>query len=166
MSTSPTRVPKIHTSRSPNETIALGKALAARHPEGACFYLEGDLGSGKTLLTKGIAAGYGIPDDRVVSPTFALVNRYSGSTRTLYHIDLYRLENPRELEELGLEELGEELAGGPTGAGAVIVVEWSEKLDALGGYRRPNAVQVRLEALEGGARRIQILETEAAGAKT
>ena len=169
MSTSPTSTETICVSESPDETVAIGKSLALKHPQGACFYLEGDLGAGKTLLTKGIASGYGVPPDRVVSPTFALVNRYSGGSRMLYHIDLYRIENERELAELGLEELEDELVDrqedGRKEGSAVIVVEWSEKLDALGGYRRPNAVQVRLEVIEGDRRRIRITETGATGAQ-
>jgi tRNA threonylcarbamoyladenosine biosynthesis protein TsaE len=162
VTTSPTSTETIYESASPDETVAIGALLTRNHPEGACFYLEGDLGAGKTLLTKGIASGYGVPPDRVVSPTFALVNRYSGGRRTVYHIDLYRIENERELAELGLEELGDEIEDAP-GGNAVVVVEWSEKLDALGGYRRPRAVQVRLEVMEDGHRRIRTTETGAGG---
>ncbi len=168
MSTSPTFAETIYASESPDETVAIGKLLALTHPKGACFYLEGDLGAGKTLLTKGIASGYGVPPDRVVSPTFALVNRYSSGSRTLYHIDLYRIENERELAELGLDELEdqrEEREDGLEEETAVIVVEWSERLDALGGYRRKNAVQVRLEVVNGDSRRIRITETGATGAQ-
>jgi len=161
VSASPTSTETIYISESPDETVAIGKLLALTHPKGACFYLEGDLGVGKTLLTKGIGLGYGVPPDRVVSPTFALVNRYSGGSWTLYHIDLYRIENERELAELGLEELED----GLDAETAVIVVEWSEKLDALGGYRRKNAVQVRLEVKSGDNRRIRITETGATGAR-
>lgn len=159
MKKSATSIETIYLSESPDETIAIGQLLAGEHPGGASFYLEGDLGTGKTLLTKGIAAGYGVRPDRVVSPTFALVNRYSGGGRTLYHVDLYRIENDRELAELGLEELGEELQAGEEPTGSVLVVEWSEKLDTLGGYRRPNAVRVLLEAVNGDKRRIRIRST-------
>jgi len=165
VSSSPTSTETNYVSESPDETVAIGKSLALKHPKGACFYLEGDLGAGKTLLTKGIASGYGVPPDRVVSPTFALVNRYSGGTRTLYHIDLYRIENERELAELGLEELEDELEDGRKEESAVIVVEWSEKLDMLGGYRRPDAVQVRLEIVDGDSRRVRITESGATGAQ-
>ncbi len=158
MSTSPASTETVRLSESPDETIAIGKWLAGKHPQGACFYLEGDLGAGKTLLAKGIASGYGVPPDRVVSPTFALVNRYSGGSRTLFHIDLYRIENERELDELGLDDLEEQ--------GSVIVVEWSEKLDELGGYRRPNAVLVRLEVVSEESRRIRIADTGVSGAQS
>ena len=165
MSTSPTSTETIYVSESPDETVAIGKLLALKHPKRACFYLEGDLGAGKTLLAKGIASGYGVPPDRVVSPTFALVNRYSSGSRTLYHIDLYRIDNERELAELGLDELEGEREGGLEEETAVMVVEWSERLDALGGYRRKNAVQVRLEVVDGDSRRIRITETGATGAQ-
>jgi tRNA threonylcarbamoyladenosine biosynthesis protein TsaE len=163
VSTPATSAETILVSESPDETFAIGKTLAERHPQGACFYLEGDLGAGKTLLTKGIAAGFGVPPDRVVSPTFALVNRYSGGRRTVYHVDLYRVETERELAELGLEELGEERHDDRDEEAPVIVVEWSEKIEALGGYRRPNAVRVLLEVVKGDRRRIRITETGVTG---
>ncbi|HEX9726833.1 MAG TPA: tRNA (adenosine(37)-N6)-threonylcarbamoyltransferase complex ATPase subunit type 1 TsaE [Vicinamibacteria bacterium] len=161
MSTLPASTETILVSESPDETFAIGKMLALKHPKGACFYLEGDLGAGKTLLTKGIAAGYGVPPDRVVSPTFALVNRYSAGSRTVYHVDLYRVETERELAELGLEELGEERLGDQEEGATVMVVEWSEKMDALGGYRRQNGVRVRLEVVNADHRRIRVTETGA-----
>lgn len=134
-------------SRSPEATVALGRSLGEMHPDGGCFYLEGELGAGKTLLAKGIASAYGVDPDRVVSPTFALVNRYSGADRAVYHVDLYRIEKERELVELGLEEIEEE-------EDAVLIVEWPEK---LGRYRRPDAIDVRLESLEGDSRNIRII---------
>ena len=146
----------VHLSDSPARTMAIGKSLALSHPGGAHFYLEGDLGAGKTILAKGIASGYDVPPDRVVSPTFALVNRYSGGSRTVYHIDLYRIENQRELSELGLEEMEEE--------DAVIMVEWPEKLDELGGYRRPDAVRIRLDVLDEDTRELRITEPGETGA--
>jgi tRNA threonylcarbamoyladenosine biosynthesis protein TsaE len=135
-------------SRSPEETVELARKLAEAHPEGGVFYLDGDLGAGKTLFAKGIAAQYGIDPDRVVSPTFALVNRYSEGSVTVYHVDLYRIETERELAELGLEEIEEE-------KGVVLIVEWPEK---LGRYRRSDAIWVHLETLESDSRQIQIIE--------
>lgn len=163
MKSVPASMETIYRSESPDETIAIGKSLALAHPRGACFYLEGELGAGKTLLTKGIAAGYGLSPDRVVSPTFALVNRYGGGTRTLYHVDLYRIENERELDELALDELEEGRNHGLPEEPAVMVVEWSEKLDELGGYRRPDAVRVRLDFVSENCRTIRIIETAGAG---
>ena len=135
----------INYSKSPEETIAAGKSLAGANPDCPAYYLEGDLGAGKTLLTKGIASFYGIDPSLVVSPTFALVNRYGGGGRVVYHIDLYRIESERELDELGLDDMEEE--------GALLVVEWAEK---LGRYRRRDATEVALDVIGELERRITI----------
>ena len=118
----------------PDETFELAKRLAAEHEDCHAIHLTGDLGAGKTLFTKGIAAHFGIDPADVTSPTFALVNRYGSGTRVLYHIDLYRIEREAELLELGLEEMEEE--------GALLVVEWPEK---LGESERPGIVRVHIE---------------------
>lgn len=133
----------IRESRSPEETLAIARELAARQPHCPAYYLEGDLGAGKTLFTKGLAAHYGIDPAVVVSPTFALVNRYGGGSRVIYHIDLYRIEHERELIELGIEEMEDE--------GALLVVEWAEK---LGPFRREDAIVVRFEVSGEHQRRI------------
>lgn len=135
------------TTRGPEETFALAEQLAARAPDRTAYYLEGDLGAGKTHFTKGLAHHYGIDPDVVVSPTFALVNRYSGGSRVLYHIDLYRIEAESELDELGLEEMEEE--------GALLVVEWAEK---LGARRRDDATVIRFEVTGENTRRVHIEE--------
>ncbi len=160
MKSSATSKETLHRSESPEQTVAIGKSLADLHPDGACFYLDGDLGAGKTLLAKGIASGYGVEPDRVVSPTFALVNRYSGGSHVVYHIDLYRIENERELYELGLEELEDEVEG----RRAAMVVEWPGKLNELGRGFRSAAVWIDLEVLDEQTREIRISETEARGA--
>lgn len=135
---------------SPDETLAVAARLAADHPDCPAIYLEGDLGAGKTVFTKGVASHYGVEESVVVSPTFALVNRYGGGSRTLYHIDLYRIEDDRELEELGIEEMEEE--------GALLVVEWAEK---LGRHVRADALRVRLEVTGDTTRRITIAPASA-----
>lgn len=135
----------IFESRSPEETIALAGRIASDSPAASSYYLEGDLGAGKTLFTKGLASFFGIDPSRVVSPTFALVNRYGGGRRVVYHVDLYRIENERELDELGIEEMEAE--------GAVVVVEWAEK---LGRYRRADAVEVRFEVTGESERGIRV----------
>ncbi len=160
MKTSATSKETLHRSESPEQTMAIGKSLADLHPDGACFYLDGDLGAGKTLLAKGIASGYGVEPDRVVSPTFALVNRYSGGSHVVYHIDLYRIENERELDELGLEELEDEVEG----RCAAMVIEWPRKLDELGHGVRSAAVWIHLEVLDERTREIRISEPDATGA--
>jgi tRNA threonylcarbamoyladenosine biosynthesis protein TsaE len=139
-------------SESPEQTIALAKRVAAARPECSAFYLDGDLGAGKTVFAKGIASFHGIEESAVVSPTFALVNRYGGGRRTLYHIDLYRIENQKELEELGIEDMEEE--------GALLVVEWPEK---LGRYIRSDAVLVHIEVTSEAHRRITVAPVGATG---
>jgi tRNA threonylcarbamoyladenosine biosynthesis protein TsaE len=130
---------------SPEKTFASALELARRNPGASFFYLHGDLGAGKTVFAKGIASFHGIDPSRVTSPTFALVQRHSGGNRVLYHIDLYRIDDERELAELGIEDMEEE--------GAVLVVEWAEK---LGRRRREEAIDVALEAISENRRRITI----------
>lgn len=133
--------------RSPEETVDLARSLAEKYLAGACFYLEGELGAGKTVFAKGIASAFGVDPAQVVSPTFALVNRYGEGSLPVYHIDLYRIETKRELIELGLEEIEDERA--------TMIVEWPEK---LGRYKRTDAVNVRLEVLDEESRQITIDE--------
>jgi len=135
----------VHNTKTPDETLAVAKALAEQQPDCPAYYLEGELGAGKTLFTKGLAAAYGIDTTLVVSPTFALVNRYSGGSRGLYHLDLYRIEKERELDELGIEEMEEE--------GALVVVEWAEK---LGRWRRADATVVHFDVLSESERRLRV----------
>jgi tRNA threonylcarbamoyladenosine biosynthesis protein TsaE len=137
----------VYQSRSPEETMAVAAALAERYPDGACFYLEGDLGAGKTIFAKGLASAFGVDPSQVVSPTFALVNRYGGGHPIVYHVDLYRIESERELIELGLEEIED--------GASVLIIEWPEK---LGPYRRDDAIVVELEVLENDSRQLRITE--------
>jgi len=136
-------------SHNAEETIAIATSVAERYPHGSCFYLEGELGAGKTVFAKGLASAYGVDPNQVVSPTFALVNRYSEGRLPVYHIDLYRIDNDRELGELGLEDIEEERAA--------MIVEWPEK---LGHYRRRDAVVARLDVLDDESREIQLTEPE------
>jgi len=145
-------IERVETTRSPEETTALAERLAAEEPQIPHYYLEGELGAGKTLFAKGLARHYGVDPSVVVSPTFSLVNRYGGGRRVVYHLDLYRIENERELRELGIEELEEE--------GAVLVVEWAEK---MGSYRRTDAISVRIEVTNEEERRITIGAPDEAG---
>lgn len=136
-------------SRSPEETVEEGARLAARYPECRAFYLEGDLGAGKTVFAKGLARQYGVDPRQVVSPTFALVQRHGDGSRPLYHLDLYRIERPEELEELGIEEMEEEEA--------VVIVEWPERLER---FRRADAIRVRLFRKEDDLRSIEVFVGE------
>src|SRR5690348_13298142 len=91
-------------THSPDETLALGHELAKDLKPPCLVLLEGELGSGKTTLVKGIVAGLGVaPEEAVTSPSFTLVHEY-GEGR-VYHVDLYRIEGPRELGTLGLEDM-------------------------------------------------------------
>ena len=102
---------------SPRQTQALGKLLGEASQPGDLILLVGELGTGKTCLTQGVAQGLGI-QGYVRSPTFVLVTEYHGRL-PLYHIDLYRIERPQEALNLGLEEYVE-------GTG-LCVVEWADK---------------------------------------
>jgi tRNA threonylcarbamoyladenosine biosynthesis protein TsaE len=105
-------------SHSPAETEALGEAWGHVAQSGLLIALTGDLGAGKTQLVKGIARGLGI-SSRVHSPTFTLVNVYSGGRLTLFHLDLYRLETREDIFNAGLEEYMN-----PAG---LAVIEWAER---------------------------------------
>jgi tRNA threonylcarbamoyladenosine biosynthesis protein TsaE len=107
-------------SRSAEETFAMGKILGGVLEGGDVVALIGDLGTGKTCLTQGIARGLGVPDGyAVTSPTFTLINEYPGK-HVLYHLDVYRLEGAQDMEDIGYEEF---LFGK-----GVTVIEWAEKI--------------------------------------
>jgi len=132
-------------STSETQTFQIGKELAGSMPLPAHILLYGDLGAGKTALTRGLAAGFGLEDvDEVASPTFTLINEYRGRVK-IYHIDLYRIETGC-LDGLGLDEIFED-------PNAAVVIEWAER---LGDFPAPGAVQVFLEYLDEGSRSIEI----------
>ena len=107
-------------SYSPEETIRLGEFLGKYLTNGSIIALSGELGSGKTCLTQGIARGLQVPKGLyVTSPSYTLVNEYPGRLR-LFHADLYRIENIAELDEIGLDEI--------MGRHDVTVIEWAEKM--------------------------------------
>ena len=106
-------------SRSEEETAAMGRDLAARLSAGDVVLLYGDLGAGKTAFVRGLAEGLGVHRDEVSSPTFTLIQEYRGGRLPLFHVDLYRIEDPREFDELGLDEIAEE---------GVLAIEWAERL--------------------------------------
>ena len=112
----------IMESHSPKETMELGERLGREARCGDIFLLSGDLGCGKTVFAKGFAKGLGI-DEPVTSPTFTIVQEYSGGRLRLYHFDVYRIADPDEMEMIGYEEYF-------YGDG-VCLVEWSELIDEL-----------------------------------
>ncbi len=133
------------TTHSPEETVELGAKLARQLPQPCLLVLEGDLGSGKTTLVKGIVSGLGVArQEEVTSPSFTLVHEY-GRDRKVYHADLYRIEGVRELATLGLEDLLEQEG--------TVIVEWGEKLL---GQEAEAQVRIRMELLEGDDRRITV----------
>jgi tRNA threonylcarbamoyladenosine biosynthesis protein TsaE len=114
----------IWKTNSAEETMRVGRELAAMLTPPRMLILRGDLGAGKTTLVKGIAAGLGVhAEDDVTSPTFTLVHEYGGGGTMLYHLDLYRLEKERELAALGIDEMQR--------ADALMLVEWGEKFPSL-----------------------------------
>ena len=131
------------TTHSQEETAAFGRQLAARLGPGAVLLLVGDLGAGKTALVRGLAEGLGVAPEEVSSPTFTLMQEYRGGRVKLIHVDLYRLNEAREIDELGLEELG---------ADSVLAIEWAEKLPRP----IPDAIEVRIAHGEGDERRLTI----------
>jgi len=131
------------TTSSEQETADVGRSLAAQLDSGAVVLLIGPLGAGKRAFVRGVAQGLGVNPDEVSSPTFTLIQEYRGGRVPLLHVDLYRLEDPREVEDLGLEELGER---------AVLAIEWAEKLP-----RPPaGAVIVEIDQTDGDTRKIHV----------
>ncbi|HRR40580.1 MAG TPA: tRNA (adenosine(37)-N6)-threonylcarbamoyltransferase complex ATPase subunit type 1 TsaE [Syntrophales bacterium] len=132
-------------SKSPDETLRIGKVIGARLGPGDVVALVGELGSGKTVLTQGIAQGIPVDEGYVIaSPTFTLINEYPGRYR-LYHLDIYRLEGSEDLLPLGYEDYF-------YGDG-IVVIEWAEKiLDIL----PEETLFVRLRYLDEERREIEI----------
>jgi tRNA threonylcarbamoyladenosine biosynthesis protein TsaE len=131
-------------SSSPSATLRLGRSIGERLEEGSIIALIGELGCGKTLMTRGICMGLGVSERLVNSPTFAFVNEYQGRL-PVFHIDLYRLDNLTE--ELGIGIL-DYLNRGASG---VIIVEWAEKMRSL---LPESYLEVQFEVLAARTRRI------------
>ena len=132
-------------STSEEQTYEFAKHLAESQKLPAHILLYGDLGAGKTVFSKGLADGFGVADvDEVASPTFTLINQYSGRVK-IYHIDLYRIETGR-LEGLGLEEIFED-------PNAAVIIEWAER---LGSFETPGAVRVFLSYVDERSRKIDV----------
>ena len=114
---------KIFRTRTPAETQTIGKKIGKQLRQGDLVARIGDLGTGKTCLTQGIARGVGIyPNQIVNSPSYTLINEYAGKI-PIYHVDLYRLHNHDELLDLGLDEYME--------GNGICIIEWAEKLGSL-----------------------------------
>ncbi len=109
-------------SFAPKDTYEFGRMLGEKLTPGTIICLSGDLGTGKTVFTKGLAAGLGIKEI-VVSPTFTIVQEYREGRIPLYHFDTYRIEDPDEMYEVGLDEY---LYGG-----GICVIEWAENIEEM-----------------------------------
>ena len=134
-------------THSAEETIALGRSLVSILTPPKLVFLRGDLGAGKTTLVKGIAKGFdAAEEDNVTSPTFTLIHEYRGPLVNIYHIDLYRIDTPRQLETLGLDDLLSD--------DSVLLLEWGEKFPR---FVRERDVEIQIERLGEAERRIRIL---------
>lgn len=132
-------------SSSPEETIELGRKLASQLKAPALVLLSGELGSGKTTLTKGIISGLGAAtEEEVTSPTFTLVHVFRNHVH-VYHVDLYRIEGFHDFESLALEDAFAEPA--------VIIIEWAERFTLRTNWPQ---IRIHLEHAEGDRRRIDI----------
>ena len=130
-------------TNSPEETEAVGAALAEKLPAGTVIAYRGDLGAGKTAFTRGLARGLGIGDP-VTSPTYTIVNEYLSGRMPLFHFDMYRLHSADDLFDIGWDDYLER--------GGVCAVEWSENVeDAL-----ENPITVTIEKLGEESRKITI----------
>jgi len=134
---------KTITSNSSDETFALGSALVEKIVGKSVVALYGDLGAGKTIFAKGIAARLGIAGE-ITSPTFSLMEVYEGNI-TLYHFDLYRIDDPNEFANLSFEEYWE--------GDGVSVIEWPEIAENILPQKRIN---VRIEYIDENRRTISI----------
>lgn len=133
-------------SNSVEETISLGKKFAKSLKAGSIVCLKGDLGAGKTHFVKGIASYFGVDEQRVTSPTFTLINEYSGEI-PVYHFDCYRLKSEHEALEIGIEEY---LYGD-----GISIIEWPSKIKGL---IPSDATQIEIKHNGASKRSIFILD--------
>jgi tRNA threonylcarbamoyladenosine biosynthesis protein TsaE len=137
-------VPTYRTA-SEEETISLGERLARELPRRGVVLLIGNLGAGKTTIAKGIVRGRGAAEpDEVSSPTFTLIHEY-GPDASVYHIDLYRLDEPRQVATLGLEEILDR--------DALVLIEWGERFPQLMPAVR---TEIRIRAVADDEREIEV----------
>jgi tRNA threonylcarbamoyladenosine biosynthesis protein TsaE len=125
--------------------MALGERLAGELPRTGVVLLIGNLGAGKTTLAKGIVRGRGAAErDDVSSPTFTLIHQY-GPRGDVYHVDLYRLEEARQVATLGLEEIFD--------SDALVLIEWGERFPQL---LPPQRTEIRIRTTGDDEREIQV----------
>lgn len=135
----------IVSTNSPEETLALGRALGEALVGGLVIGLVGTLGAGKTQLVKGIALGNAVPDVRqVTSPTFTLLQEYTGRL-TLFHLDAYRLPNPTALAAIGFDEL--------IRPDSVVIVEWADRAEEI---LPPDLLRIAISSIGEVVRRLEL----------
>jgi tRNA threonylcarbamoyladenosine biosynthesis protein TsaE len=136
-------------SNSPAATLALGKKIGEKLPAGSIIAMSGELGCGKTLLTRGICEGLGVPPRQVSSPTFVLVNEYRGRL-PVYHMDLYRLGNIDDGFEIGIMDYFARAENG------IMLIEWAEKMLSI---LPQDMLRIEFDILSGEKRRIKFTST-------
>ena len=139
----------VYETFSPEETYEIGRRMGSEARPGLVITLDGDLGAGKTLFTKGFAEGLGITEP-VSSPTFTILQEYEGGRMPLYHFDVYRIGDPAEMEEVGFDDY-------IYGDGATLI-EWSELIEELIPEEAVRIVVERDAAKSEDYRRITITE--------
>ena len=139
----------VYETFSPEETYEIGRRMGSEARTGLVITLDGDLGAGKTLFTKGFAEGLGITEP-VSSPTFTILQEYEGGRMPLYHFDVYRIGDPAEMEEVGFDDY-------IYGDGATLI-EWSELIEELIPEEAVRIVMERDAAKSEAYRRITITE--------
>ena len=137
--------------KSVQDTIEFGQRLGQHLTGGDILALTGDLGTGKTVLTRGIALGLGIPMDQVSSPTFTLIQEYTGPI-SLIHVDFYRLERPSDISTLGLEEY--------FSPDTIVIIEWAERFPQI---LPSDHMAIRLE--HGETEDIRLLSVSGTGSR-
>ena len=138
--------PREFVTRSPEETIDLGRQLAPELVPPSLVLLQGELGAGKTTLVKGIVEEYSVTNrEQVTSPTFTLIHEYRSPRADIYHIDLYRVDTPRQLETLAIDDL--------FGPRSLILIEWGEKFER---FQRESDVKILMERTGENERTITI----------
>lgn len=133
----PSKAAEGHLALTESELVDWGKRLGRQIDPPLIVTLDGDLGAGKTTLARAISVGYGVREE-ITSPTFAIVHVYDAPKSAVYHIDLFRLDSPKELQNIGWDDLVQ--------ADALLLIEWPER---AGEMLPANHVPIQLRHLEG-----------------
>ncbi len=131
-------------TQSPEDTIKLGEKIGSLLKSGDVIAYSGGLGAGKTTITRGISIGLGLGDE-VISPTFSLVNEYTGNNARLYHFDMYRITSPDDLETTGFYDYLED--------GGILAIEWSENIES---ELPENTIRINIDRIDDNTRKITI----------